>query len=102
MMIKCCFKFTSDFSGASLPQIEIRRWRRNPIPGRPRQPHWDRLMLLELGKPIYPDQHPTTENLWQDCPKADEAIVARQKQTVNELEMLYAKGCRPAISFFVM
>lgn len=84
--------FLADYGTAALPQIEIRRWRKNPIPSRPRQPHWDRLKLLELGKPVYPTPHPTTENLWQDCPKVDDAILKKQRLTANQLESLYAKG----------
>jgi hypothetical protein len=95
-MIQLLLNFSNwsvlDFSQAVLPQFEARRWRRNPIPSRPKHPHWDRLKLLELGKPIYPNPHPTTENLWQECPKFDEEILKGQKRSANELEKLYAKG----------
>ena len=92
MLVLLLCLFHSDFGAAVLPQLEMRRWRKNPNPRRPVHAHWDRLKLLELGKPIYVEPHPTTQNLWKECPKADEAILKIQKQTANELEVLYAKG----------
>ncbi len=86
--------FFPDFGISALPQIEIRRWRKNPIPSRPKHATWDRLVLLELGKPIYAKPNPTTQFLWKNCPKSDADIVNKQRRTANELEKLYAKGLK--------
>ncbi len=87
----------SDFGIAALPQIEIRRWRKNPIPSRPIHAHWDRLVLLELGKPVYVEPNPTTQFLWKNCPKTDNEILQKQRRTANELEKLYAKGLKSLV-----
>jgi len=35
-------------------------------------PTWERKKMLEFAKPIFSHKHPTTEYLWQDCPRIEE------------------------------
>jgi len=64
---------------------------------RPRHPVWDRKKLLELTAPQYPEPHPTTEDLWRDCPQKNRRKNLKLKQEPNELEKLYGEQMRELV-----
>ena len=33
-------------------------------------PTWKRKLMVEFAAPQFTEKHPTTENLWMDCPKS--------------------------------
>ena len=48
--------------------------RTRPNTRRPRHPSWNRQQLIELSKPQHSLRHPTTQFLYQDCPRHREII----------------------------
>ena len=48
--------------------------RTRPNTRRPRHPSWNRQQLIELSKPQHSLKHPTTQFLYQDCPRHQEII----------------------------
>jgi len=62
------------------------------LPTHPRHATYTRLQLLELGKPEYPVENPTTMNISKNCPLLQEKILQEQEKAVVEIEVLYAKG----------
>jgi len=74
-------------AGTQLNQVRFKK----PDIYKHRHAFWERLQLLEFTKPIYKPKHPTTENLWQDCPRVKEVQEIYLKHNkANELEILYA------------
>ena len=52
----------------------------------------ERFQVLEMSKPVMPElSPPTTQNLWQSCPKMDELAEKAKDDELNPLEALYAE-----------
>lgn len=47
--------------------------------------------MLEFAAPIISEKHPTTQYLWQDCPKHQEDQIREERNTPNPYEALYVK-----------
>lgn len=62
-----------------------------PNTKRPRHPSWDRLQLLELSKPKFTQPHPTTQNLFRECPRETELQEKQERSKANAFEMLFVQ-----------
>jgi len=69
----------------------LKRFRHTIQPARPKMPTWERKKMLEFAKPIFSQKHPTTEYLWQDCPRIEEDKEILKETTPNAYEALYVK-----------
>ena len=78
-------------AGTQIHQVRFKK----PDIYKHRHAAWDRMQLLEFTKPTYQPKHPTTEDLWQDCPREKELEEKyEQFKKPNELEVLYAHQMR--------
>lgn len=65
--------------------------RTRPNTRRPRHPSWNRQQLIELSKPQHSLKHPTTQFLYQDCPRHQEIIEQEARNAPNDYEMIYVR-----------
>ena len=78
-------------AGTQLNQVRFKK----PDIKNHRHAYWERMQLLEFTKPRYETKHPTTEDLWQECPREKELQeIYVKKYKANELETLYAAQMR--------
>ena len=57
----------------------------------PRHAPWSRLKLLELSRPRWSDPHPTTENLYKECPREAELERKEAMADPNAFDMIYVE-----------
>ena len=50
-------------------------------------PTWKRKLMVEFAAPQFTEKHPTTENLWMDCPKSLEDRAEKS----NAYEAIYVQ-----------
>ena len=78
-------------AGTQIHQVRFKK----PDIYKHRHAAWERMQLLEFTKPTYQLKHPTTEVLWQECPREEELKNKYEKfKKPNELEVLYAREMR--------
>ena len=58
----------------------LKRFRHNITPTRPKMPTWRRKVMVEFAKPVFSEKHPTTEFLWQECPRIEEDLKEQKVQ----------------------
>ena len=71
--------------------VMLKRFRHNINPSRPKMPTWKRKKMLEFAKPVFSIKHPTTEFLWQECPRIEEDKELKKASTPNAHEAIYVK-----------
>merc|ERR1712080_199995 len=69
--------------------LSFKRFRHNINPTRPKMPTWRRKIMLEFAEPKFSDKHPTTEKLWQDCPRHLENL--EKSNEPNAWEAIYVR-----------
>ena len=47
--------------------------------------------MVEFATPQFTKEHPTTENLWRDCPREVEVRLIAEKNKPNAYEAIYVK-----------
>ena len=52
-------------------------------------PTWKRKKMLAFAAPKFTVKLPTTENLWQECPRELEELLYSEKDKPNAYELLY-------------
>ena len=80
---------TSSNSGDSL--LTVKRFRHSIRPGKPKMPTWKRKKMVEFAAPKFSEEHPTTKNLWQDCPRHFENLENKVKEQPNAWEAIYIR-----------
>ena len=58
----------------------LKRFRHSITPTRPKMPTWRRKVMVEFAKPVFSEKHPTTEFLWQECPRIEEDLKSQKVQ----------------------
>lgn len=69
----------------------LKRFRHSITPTRPKMPTWRRKVMVEFAKPVFSEKHPTTEFLWQECPRIEEDLKSQKESEPNAYEALYVK-----------
>ena len=76
--------FTYIFNDCNLLSGEtsllLKRFRHSITPTRPKMPTWRRKVMVEFAKPVFSEKHPTTEFLWQECPRIEEDLKSQKVQ----------------------
>jgi hypothetical protein len=71
--------------------VPSRQSHNRPNTRHPQRPSWFRQQLIEVSTPLHTPKHPTTEILWQDCPKHNEELEEEAKKQPNDYEMIYVR-----------
>lgn len=95
-MMNCnVIKTTFGISRRSLLNYQSVRFRsRNIDTRRPRNPNWGKQQILAFTYPKFTPAHPTTENLYRDCPRERELRMKAELKEANLLEQLYGDELR--------
>jgi len=71
--------------------VSARHASNRPNTRRPKHPSWNRQQLIELTKPQHTLKHPTTQFLYQDCPRHREMQRKEAAMMPNDYEMIYVR-----------
>ena len=60
-------------------------------------PTWKRKKILAFAAPRIPEEFPTTENIWQDCPREIEVKSLEESDKPNAFEQHYVNEVKELI-----
>ena len=66
--------YGSHLISSNMAVISARHASNRPNTRRPKHPAFTRQLLIELSKPQHTVKHPTTQFLYQDCPRHQEVL----------------------------
>jgi len=75
----------------------LKRFRHNIRPANPKMPTWKRKKILAFAAPRIPEEFPTTENIWQDCPREIEVKSLEESDKPNAFEQHYVNEVKELI-----